>query len=995
MPTSSLESQITALGKSIFEDVQADKISPLSPAYYTDKLMEWAMADEDFRVSLFRFVDVLPSLRSANSVTQHVNEYFTPHKDKIPSIARWGVGLNASNPIAKMMAPAVRMQIRTMAARFILGETPQKALKNIRKIRKQGKAFSIDLLGEAALSEIESERYLERYIELIHSLKDAFVGTPEGKPIVPNHPLEATPLNVSVKLTALYSQTKAVSHEKSVRILSERLEKILHEAKQANCFVNVDMEDCQSKNIVLDVLKNVYTSSAFRDYEKLGMVFQAYLHDTESDIHSALSWIKTRSTPVTIRLVKGAYWDTETILAKLNNWPLPVWQIKENSDANYEKLSRVLLDNHQHVIPAFGSHNIRSLCHAISYAESLGLDKTAYELQALYGMADPIKKAFISRGFLLREYAPIGELIPGMGYLVRRLLENTSNKGFIRQGFHEHEDMTTLLAKPEFDTSDTGEQCLPQAIRTQFFNSPLRDFTLSEHREAFQNALNETEAALRKAPVQVYPIINGEELSSRQIHESNSPQETHWILAQLHMTSGEQAQRALESLNDYFPTWRDTKVEERAEVLFKTAEVLESKREHISAVIMLETGKPWAEADADVAEAIDFLTYYAHEAQKLFQKQEFCELDGEDDFLFYEPRGVCLTIGPWNFSLAIPCGMFSAALVTGNCVIMKPAEQSSLVAWELFKAFQEAGMPPEAAAFLPGYGEEIGAIMVDSPLVSTIAFTGSRAVGLEIINTASVVHPQQTHVKRVIAEMGGKNAVIIDNDADLDQAVKGIVYSAFGFAGQKCSACSRVIVLEEVYERFVKRLKQATESIVTGPANDSATFVCPVIDKESHTRLQEAIALGKKECTLLAQGPLPENADKGYYIPPTVFTDVPEGHALLTKEFFGPVLAVTKVSDFDSALNAAQDSEYALTGGLFSRSPQNLKRATREFRVGNLYLNRHCTGAMVNRQPFGGAHMSGVGSKAGGPDYLHQFVIPRAVSENTIRQGFAPMEDSI
>jgi RHH-type proline utilization regulon transcriptional repressor/proline dehydrogenase/delta 1-pyrroline-5-carboxylate dehydrogenase len=325
--------------------------------------------------------------------------------------------------------------------------------------------------------------------------------------------------------------------------------------------------------------------------------------------------------------------------------------------------------------------------------------------------------------------------------------------------------------------------------------------------------------------------------------------------------------------------------------------------------------------------------------------------------------------------------------------VLKPAEQSSAVAAELFRAFLDAGLPAEAAAFLPGGGEDVGAYLVNSPQVATIAFTGSKAVGLQIIAAAAVVSPGQEHVKRVIAEMGSKNAIIVDDDADLDAAVKGVVASAFGYAGQKCSACSRVIVLEAVYDRFLGRLAEAARSLIVGPSTDPATVVGPVIDRDAQERLLHTIENAGQTCRLVAQGNCPAGLEHGLYVPPAVFTDVPAGHELLTKELFGPVLAVVKASDFDAALAMAMDTEYGLTGAVFSRSPSNLRKAVRDFRVGNLYLNRGCTGALVGRQPFGGARMSGVGSKAGGPDYLLQFVVPRSISESTFRKGFAPMAD--
>jgi RHH-type proline utilization regulon transcriptional repressor/proline dehydrogenase/delta 1-pyrroline-5-carboxylate dehydrogenase len=405
---------------------------------------------------------------------------------------------------------------------------------------------------------------------------------------------------------------------------------------------------------------------------------------------------------------------------------------------------------------------------------------------------------------------------------------------------------------------------------------------------------------------------------------------------------------------------------------------------------VFECGKPWREATADVDEAIDFCEFYADEAIRL-QSEHGIDVPGEENRFEYLPRGVVGVIAPWNFPLAILTGMSAAALATGNTVVMKPAEQSAVVAALLMDIFQEIDLPAGVLNYLPGRGEVAGAALVEHPDVSLIAFTGSRAVGLAINATAAEKSKQgAAQVKRVIAEMGGKNAIIVDADADLDEAVVGVMKSAFGYQGQKCSACSRAIVLAEVYDAFLKRLIDATRSLKIGPAEEPATSVGPVIDEESFRRIKSYIGIGKSEGRLVLgvdPGPLVE---QGWYIGPHIFADVPPSARIAQEEIFGPVLAVIRAADLTEALRIANGTDYALTGGIFSRSPASLDRARREYLVGNLYLNRAITGALVNRQPFGGFKMSGIGSKAGGRDYLLQFVLPRTITEHTVRRGFAP-----
>lgn len=983
-----LEQEILTLGSAVLEQIQAHQRSRLDPQFYTDKLMEFAMRDEALKVSLFRFVDVLPSLDSASSVIRHVQEYFEPVKDRIPGFLQRGFSVSPDSLTSVVVAKAIRQQVRFIADRFIVGETADKAIPALRKIRKQGLAFTVDLVGEAALGQAECREYLDRYKDLLEKLGKATRKWPEAEPIVEGHKAEISPINISVKLSALYSQAKPISTDSTVGFFHEQLTEILSKAKEVGAFVYIDMEDTSLVSPTLEAVKKTLSHPVFRDYSRCGIVLQAYLRRTEKDFEELLPWIRKRGVPIGIRLVKGAYWDTENIYAVQQRWPVPVWQTKRSSDANYEKLSRRLLEEVPLILPAFGSHNVRSLVHACAAAKLGGIPTTEFELQSLYGMGPEVKKAFTDRGFLVREYSPVGALIPGMGYLVRRLLENTSNEGFLRRSTFEKVKPELLLKPPAFDERDTGDLHLKNL--QGFHNSPLIDFSIPAQRERVAAALAQFRAA---GTTTVYPLVAGAELKTTDSIRSTSPEDTEFSVAKVFLATADDAAAALEKLKEYFPTWAKTPIADRAAVLKKAAELMEANRPELIATIVYETGKPVLEADGDVAEAIDFCAYYAEQAESLFVHKKLRSPLGELNSYWFEPRGVAAVICPWNFPLAIPCGMFAAALVCGNTVVLKPAEQSSLVASKLFSIFLDAGMPVDAAAFLPGRGEEVGALLGVSPTVETICFTGSKQVGLQLIEVGVQRENLGRHVRRVIAEMGGKNAIIVDEDADLDEAVKGVLSSAFGFAGQKCSACSRVIVVGSAYSRFCTRLADAIQSIKVGQASDFGVLLGPVIDRESKQRLDAIIQQAKFDCKVLAENTSAHHLqDRGTFVNPIAFTEIPEGHSLLVDELFGPVLAVIFADSFSAALANAMNSEYALTGAVFSRSPRNIHLALEQFKVGNLYLNRGSTGAIVGRQPFGGAAMSGVGSKAGGPDYLQQFVIPRSASENTVRRGFAPIE---
>lgn len=528
------------------------------------------------------------------------------------------------------------------------------------------------------------------------------------------------------------------------------------------------------------------------------------------------------------------------------------------------------------------------------------------------------------------------------------------------------------------------------SITHPFTNQPLADFSIPEVRQNLVNALADFERDRSSKKFVAAPIIAGSEHKSGEVYTRTDPSDTAREIGQTYFANLELAERALAVCSAGFPSWRGRSAEERASIIEKIGLSIKERASFFTSLLIREAGKPWRDSDADVAEAIDFCLFYAEEMRRLSVPQLTERVLGEENYYLYQPRGVVAVISPWNFPLAIACGMVVAALVAGNTVILKPSEQTSIVAYEFSKLVYEAGVPADAYAFLPGRGEIIGRHLVESPKTAMIAFTGSRPVGLEIIKSAAHVAPGQMGIKRVVAELGGKNAIIIDEDADFDDSIRGVLTSAFGFAGQKCSACSRVIVVGDAYEPFITRLAAATADVTVGPAAQPSSFYGPVIDEESYSRITGLI----KSCTdvpSLVQGTIaPELQGKGWFVPPTIFRDVPTTHTLWRDEIFGPVVACVRARSFDHALELANDSEYALTGGVFSRNPSNIEKARTEFRVGNLYINRGITGALVCRQPFGGFKFSGIGSKAGGKDYLLQFLEPRTVTENTMRRGFTP-----
>jgi RHH-type transcriptional regulator, proline utilization regulon repressor / proline dehydrogenase / delta 1-pyrroline-5-carboxylate dehydrogenase len=480
------------------------------------------------------------------------------------------------------------------------------------------------------------------------------------------------------------------------------------------------------------------------------------------------------------------------------------------------------------------------------------------------------------------------------------------------------------------------------------------------------------------------PVLIGRERGPHEGFESTDPGDPARVVATAGRAGEQDAARAVEAAIEAFPAWRAQGAEKRAEVLLGAAQILRSRRLELAAIQVRECAKPWPEADGDVCEAIDFLEYYAREAIRLDQGADLLQVPGERNSMRYGPRGVCAVIAPWNFPLAIPTGMATAALAAGNSVVLKPAEQSPASAHALVEALREAGAPPGAISLLPGFGE-VGAALVKHPGVHLIAFTGSSPVGLEIVRAAAETPEGQSHVKRVVAEMGGKNAVIVDSDADLDDAVPAIVRSAFVYAGQKCSAASRVLAHEKIADALLERLAGAVEVLRVGQADDFATDVPPVIEQDAQERVNGYAATAAGEGRVVARREeVPAN---GWFCPPTLVTDLPPDSKVIRDEIFGPLLSVERVPSMSAACDALEGSPFALTGGLFSRNTDTVEEVARRSPVGNLYVNRHITGAMVGRQPFGGNRRSGIGAKAGGPDYLLQFVEPHVLTENTMRHG--------
>ena len=956
-----------------------------APALFTKKglmgaLMEWAMSDPHFKTQLFHFVDVLPSLASATSISQHFQEYLGHEQGHLPASMR--VALKAASGASWLFGPAVKAQVAALARQFMLGEDPHEIVDALRRLHDADVSFTVDVLGEAVVSEAEADKYAARYLDLLELL--ARETSKWERPCKGNLCSNgAVPrLNLSVKISALYSQIHPADPETAIESISARLRPILRRARELGAFINFDMESYVLKDLTLQLFKAIFSEAEFASDPACGLAIQAYLKDSEADLSDLLSWARSKQRRFTVRLVKGAYWDYETVIAQQKGWPVPVFDFKSGTDANFEKLSVMLLEGRDAVDAAFGTQNVRSIAHALAQAERLGVDRRDFEFQMLDGMAEPIKSALLQLGCRLREYCPVGELLPGMAYLVRRLLENTSNEGFLTKKFAQGASSEELLRNPleTFPKPDSANTPSGPAFR----NEPPADFTQPAERQKLRDAILELRRQLgRKYSL----IINNQPVSTCDWLPSLNPSNQSEIIGYAAQATVAEAELALAAARTAQPAWARTPAEERAAVLEKAASLMRRDKAALCALEVLEAGKNWIEADADVGEAIDFCNFYASEMRNLGKPQRTQRVPGENNFQHWWPRGVGVIIAPWNFPLAILTGMSAAAIVAGNAIVIKPSDQTPVIGHRLMDLLVQAGLPPGVANLVTGPGSVVGGHLTAHPNVDFIAFTGSKEVGLKIWESAGRTQSGQLNLKKVICEMGGKNCIIVDADADLDEAVTGCLASAFGYQGQKCSALSRLIVLAGNYDKFLERFIAAAASMRVGPSEIPANTIGPVIIREAQQRILKMIELGRTEAKVAWQGEV--HADpNACYVPPTIFTEVPSGSRLFREEIFGPVLAITKAGNFDEALRLANDSEFALTAGCYSRSMVNIERVKAELVCGNLYINRGITGAIVERQPFGGFRMSGGSTKAGGREYLQNFLIPRVITENVLRRGF-------
>ena len=998
-----LEARTQELGRRLFQLARQEHEHLTELNRWTKQVLAWCLSDPKLKARVLRFLDVLPSLRTPGSIARHVHDYFPTGGLRLPGALRLGVRLARPGLLtAPAAAFVIHQLVEQVARQFIAGAGFADAMKLIQRLAAQGALVSLDVLGEQVTSESQADGFAMRYTTFIKELSQ----TCREVRLPPGCPTQGPLVHLSIKPSSLSPHFDPLGFEESLARALTRLLPMAKLAAELGAHLTLDMEQYELRDLTLALAKRLLAEPDVGEDLQLGIVIQTYLSDAESVVDDLLQWLARHHRRLAIRLVKGAYWDHEVAQAKQQGWTIPVYLEKWQTDACFERLTARLLAARSLVQLAIGSHNLRSIAHAMAVAEALELPKRELEFQLLYGMGEAIQGAIRQFGYPVRIYTPVGELIPGMAYLVRRILENTANESFLRQDLWSHAAPDELLKPPNpaplpsigsrgqsarhLSASERSSQDNARGQRggVEFVGEPFANFALPSTRDRFVKALEDVRQDLGgEHPL----LIGGKEVLSGRWLRSLNPAHPDQLIGRVAQAGAEEVEHAVRIAQDAQARWADTPVNERVALLHRTAQFVRDQRYTLAALEVLEVGKPWREADADVVEAIDYLEYYCRSMTDLALGRALPQRPGESNRYLYVPRGMCAVIAPWNFPLAILTGMASAALVTGNVVILKPAEQSPVLAWHLTRLFHQAGVPADVIHYLPGLGEEAGDALVRHPGIQLIMFTGSRAVGLAILKKAAEVTEGQRFVKHVVVEMGGKNAIIVDDDADLDAAIQGILTSAFSYSGQKCSAASRLIIHEAIYEPLVERLVGAVDGLIICDPIEPACDMGPLIDQDAFQRLTKAMARGTQWAKPLYRSPAERLPKEGYFVGPALFADVDPHSALAQEELFGPVLALFRVRSFSEALELANDTDYGLTGGVYSRSPSHIEHAIKAFEAGNLYLNRPITGALVARQPFGGYKLSGLGTKAGGPDYLLHLLIPKTICENTTRHGM-PLE---
>ena len=948
----------------------------------SDKALYWTAEYEVIRLYLLKFLAILPCLDHdteggevkiilLENLRRLINaNHLSEKEDRLPWFLIYAI--RASYHIinfipARILAPVIRQSVKILAKRFIAGVDIQDANNAIEQLKDTGRDITIDQLGELVVSDHEADIYLERVLDIMNGLKQYY---PPGE----RNKAGIFRAHVSIKVSALCSQFVYSDFDYTYKQIAPRLKKILELAAKEQVFINIDAEHYYSRDMIFRVYKKCLAEVLNNGFKcESGIVVQAYLHDCAAHLKEVLESAKELDYKFVIRLVKGAYWDAETLEAQAHNYIPPQFLNKEETDLSFRQIALEILKNSDYLQLTVASHNILDHCWVRSVWEKHFSQTAEIEHQCLHMTYEALSTAMSKLGWPTRNYIPIGDLLVGMAYLVRRIMENSSQVGVL-QIMRSHEQ-SKVLREPQAILREKIIQGDYKSLK-DFFNfsdefrnaSPMRSY-----KDRHLNILKTSYAAQKQA----YPMNNEND------HLVYSPSDPSFFLGSVEFDSEESVNNKIKACNDAWER-KDAwflQFATRARTLVKLAHLLYINRAKLSAQISYEAGKSVEEALADVDEAIDFIHFYTRETK---------------NYRDHDSIGLIAVIAPWNFPLAIPCGMAIAGVVTGNAVVLKPAEQTPLIIKEFEKYCRQAGIPEDALSFVYG-NEKQGKALVESNYVDSIVFTGSKLVG-EMLYREQGLKKKNRHfqMKSVVAEMGGKNPILVTNNCELDETVSGVLYSCFAHAGQKCSAASRIIVHKQVKENFLNRFIKACSHLKVGAADDFSTYINPLVSEEDKTRTLSQIQKLKEEVLKVGGKVLLDLSKQdlnGNYIGPVV-VEIPsdvalKNGAMFDHEFFAPIIHVTDYETPNEAIELANTTRYALTAGIFCQSQDNIDFYLRNIEAGNIYVNRPNTGARVGIEPFGGFKMSGTGPKAGSKSYLKNFLRPSQPAMDIITNHMA------
>jgi len=904
---------------------------------------------------------------------------------RLPTEATRSVGTALARLVSKSSEPIIRLAVRQamklMGHQFVMGRTIEEGLRNSRSKEQRAYLHSFDMLGEAALTELDAQRYLRSYQDAIAAIGAANAATRQD-------PVMARP-GISVKLSALHPRYEFGKRDRVVAELSPRLLLLAQQARSVNIGLTVDAEEADRLELSLDVIETVYRDASLGDWAGFGFVVQAF----QKRASFVLEWVEALARevrrPLAIRLVKGAYWDTEVKRAQEQGLPgYPVFTRKANTDVSYLACARRLLAARDVIYPQFATHN----AHTVAAVREMAGDETGYEFQRLHGMGEALyAEVLADLPMRCRVYSPVGSHEDLLPYLVRRLLENGANTSFVNRIFDEQVTPEALVADPRPATAALSikpNPALPlpaglyaNASGIVRINSSGINLVDEVATAQLAQHLQDADRTPPFTAVSLLAVTAGSASPAQAVTDPADRRRTVGAWQPLEVAV---VPAVIDAALAAQAPWNARSVEQRASLLERAADLLESRRGVALHLLVREAGKTLPDAIAEVREAVDFLRYYAAHGRRLLAQAEVLPgPTGEHNELQLHGKGVFVCISPWNFPLAIFVGQIAAALVTGNTVVAKPAEQTPLIATRMVEWLHEAGVPREVLQTALGEGD-VGAALTRDPRIAGVVFTGSVEVA-QSINRGLAARPGA--IATLIAETGGQNAMIVDSSALPEQVVKDAIGSAFYSAGQRCSALRVLYVQEDIADKLVHMLQGAMQELVLGDPALLATDIGPIIDEASRARLQAHFEQMQQQGRLIAQVRLPESAAQGSFFAPCAFEI--SGIEALDGEYFGPFLHVVRFAAdaLDRVIDAINATGFGLTLGVHSRIEHTWRQVQQRARVGNCYINRGITGAVVGTQPFGGEGLSGTGPKAGGPHYLLRFVTERTLTVNTAAVG--------